>query len=270
MRKNEYAKHRKAIREEIPGILRQQDIELLSYAFTQHALRELRAHTSMWTAALKANAPAALVGRRGQEQTRATVSEILQRQAHWPFHLAGDSGACLFNHRAWVSWRCLALLELPSLQFHELPCLSKDLQTLIENTRRNTESSEHLSPLPVQDILFKFFHDSACGNIKGNWLRRALKLTKQTEDIVVEKILTEAVENIFTVLQSLLNVTDGHGDVILSSGFVACAALFFIYTTAIAKRLRTFGNLSVCKSGPRELPSPRRCSSATSPAKNLA
>ena len=53
--------------------------------------------------------------------TRAMPSEVLERQAHWPFHLAGDYGVRLFNHRAWVSWRLLALLELPSLTLWDLP-----------------------------------------------------------------------------------------------------------------------------------------------------
>ena len=117
---------------------------------------------------------------------------MLERQAHWPFHLAGDSGARLFNHRAWVSWRLLALLELPSLTLCELPSLSKDLQELIEATRSSAQTSEALSAETVQEILCSFFHDPACNHIKGMWIRHALKLTASSEASVVEETLQHA------------------------------------------------------------------------------
>jgi hypothetical protein len=200
--------------------------ELLSYAFTQHALRELRAHTSMWTEALRANSPLGLLGRAGHEGTRAMASEITERQAHWPFHLAGDSGARLFGHRAWLSWRLLALLELPSLTLSELPTLSKDLQVLIEATRSQPETAETVSANTVQEILLRFSRDPACNGIKGKWLRNALKLTRHVEDSVVEKRLEHAVAHAFTVLQSLFNERGEHAAAPISSRFVACAALF--------------------------------------------
>ena len=121
LRKQVYTQQRKAINEEVSGNKRELPFEIQSYAFTQHAMRELRAHTGRWTDARKAHAPSGLLGRAGQEYRRAIASEMLERQIHWPFHLAGDSGARLFNHRAWVSWRLLALLELPSLTLCEPP-----------------------------------------------------------------------------------------------------------------------------------------------------
>ena len=144
-------------------------------------MRELRAHTGRWTDTRKACVPSGLLGRAGQECTRVTASEILERQMHWPFHLAGNYGARLFNHRAGISWRLLALLELPSLTLCELPSLSKDLQALIEATRSDAQTSETLSAETVKDILFSFFHDPASNHIKGRWLRHALKLTKQKQ-----------------------------------------------------------------------------------------
>ena len=132
----------------------------------------------------------------------------------------------MFNHRAWVSWRVLALLELPSLTFSELPLLSNDLQALIEATRYSPETGESLSAETVLNILFSFFYDPACNHIKGMWLRRALKLTRQAEDSVVEKQLQQAVAHAFTVLQSLFNTRDAHATALISPRFVACAALF--------------------------------------------
>ena len=157
----------------------------------------------MWTDARKANAPSGLLGRAGQEHRRTMASEMMERQAHWPFHLARDSGARLFNHRAWLSWRFLALLELPALTLSELPLLSNDLQALIEATRSGPETVESLSAETVLEILLNFLQDPACNHIKGMWLRRALKLTRQAEDSVVEKQLQQAVAHAFTVLQSL-------------------------------------------------------------------
>ena len=172
LRKKAYAQHRKAISEEISASTMQRTrelpFEIRSYAFTQHAVRELRAHTSMWADARKANAPSGLLGRPGLEHARTTASDMMERQAHWPFHLAGDSGARLFNHRAWVSWRFLALLELPSQTFSELPLLSKDLQTFIEATHYSPKTGESLSAETVLEILLSFFHDPACNHIKRN------------------------------------------------------------------------------------------------------
>ena len=58
------------------------------------------------------------------------------------------------------------------------------------------------------------------------WLRRALKLTQQSEDSVVEERLQHAVVHAFTVLQSLFNERDEHVATLISPRFVACAALF--------------------------------------------
>ena len=200
--------------------------DVLSYAFTQNALRELRAHTSMWTEALKAKAPEGLLGRAGHEGTRTMASEIMKRQAHWPFHLAGDSGACLFGHRAWVSWRVLALLELPLLTLPELPPLSKDLQALIEATRSEPQPGESVSANAVEEVLLSFLRDPACKGLKGAWLRRALQLPRDVEDSVVEKRLEHAVAHAFTVLQSLFHERSEHETTSISPRFVACAALF--------------------------------------------
>ena len=70
----------------------QQPQELCKYAFVQHALRELRAHTSLWSSNLKSTAPKGFAGRAGYEHCRANVGDVISMQAHWPFHLAGDSG----------------------------------------------------------------------------------------------------------------------------------------------------------------------------------
>ena len=58
------------------------------------------------------------------------------------------------------------------------------------------------------------------------WLRRALKLTKHTEDTVVEEQLQGAVAHAFTVLQSLFIKRDARAKVLTSPRFVACVAVF--------------------------------------------
>ena len=224
-----YAAQRRAITEEIFGILQrtsQLSFELRDYAYSQHAMRELRAHTNTWAAELQAAAPSELRGRAGQEHVRTTASDMIEQQAHWPFHLAGDSGARLFQHRAWLTWRFLAMLELPSSTLSELPLLSKDLQALIEATRSGAETSDSLSAQTVQEVLTSFYHDPACNHIKGKWLRRALKLGLHAEDSEVETQLQQAVAHVFTVLQSLLGNKLADATLPLSPRFVACAALF--------------------------------------------
>ena len=66
----------------------------------KHALRQLRAYTTTWTDELKNTQPAGLVGRAGLEHCPAMTSDIIARHSQWPFHLAGDYGTLLFNHRA--------------------------------------------------------------------------------------------------------------------------------------------------------------------------
>ena len=117
------------------------------------------------------------------------------------------------------------LLELPSLTFSELPLLSNDLQALIEATRYSPETGESLSAETVLNIMFSFFYDHACNHIKGMWLRRALELTRQAGDSVVEKQLQQAVAHAFTVLHSLFNNIDAHATALISPRVVACAAL---------------------------------------------
>ena len=223
LRKNQHAKHRQALSQEIA--VHSVPLELVTYAFTQHALRQLRAHISTWTDTIKAHAPTGLLGRAGQEHLQTLASDIAANPACWPFHLAGDSGQSLFNHRAWLSWRFLALIELPKLTVQELPCMSKDLQALIESTRTTAHTHGPVSQSIVEEILLSFFCDPA-DKLKGQWLRRALKLHKVCEDSIVEKHLQQAAAHAFTVLQSLLSSTDSHAAALLSPRFVACVAVY--------------------------------------------
>ena len=62
--------------------------------------------------------------------------------------------------------------------------------------------------------------------IRDRWLRGALKLSKHTEDNVVEEQLQRAVAHAFTVLQSLMITRDAHAKVLMPQRFVACVAVF--------------------------------------------
>ena len=227
---NTYTEHRRAITTELgawrlrssTGARFRVPPQICSYAFTQHVLRELRAHTSLWTETVKATQPRGMLARPGLEQTRAMTSDIVARRKHWPFHLAGDSGVRLFNHRAWISWRYLALLELPSFSLCELPMLSTDLQALIETTRSQITTVEPIAPNRVEEIRFEMLSDPA----KALWLRRALKLTQQSEDSVVKEQLLSVVTHAFTVLQSPMKDLAAHETSMISPRFVACVALF--------------------------------------------
>ena len=196
---DKYREHKKAIKADITlrpflpsGNQQPASNELALYAFTQSALRELRAHTSTWAEASSAAKPVELQGREGNDQTRASPSEIMERRTSWPFHLAGDSGVCLFGHRAWLSWRFLALLELHTRRIDELPCLSKDLQACIEAARSSTEPMESISATAVEQILFDFFHDPMCNGINaflnGTFIGWSIPMNVPF-GIVVEKIL---------------------------------------------------------------------------------
>ena len=58
----------------------QQPQELCKYAFIQHALRELRAHTSLWSSNLKSTAPKGFAGQAGYEHCRANVCDVISMQ----------------------------------------------------------------------------------------------------------------------------------------------------------------------------------------------
>ena len=108
---------------------------MCAYAFCQYVLRQIRAYAKKLTDVQRSAAPPILAGRPGSEQRRANPKDIFSMQATWPFHFAGDSEASLFGQRAWLSWRFLALLELPNLEIWELPMKSDELQNLIRSTR---------------------------------------------------------------------------------------------------------------------------------------
>ena len=100
---------------------------MCAYAFCQYILRQIRAYTKKLTDVQRSAAPPILAGRPGNEQRRAHPTDVFPMRATWPFHFAGDSDASLFGQRAWLSWRFLALLELPKLEIWELPMKSLSL-----------------------------------------------------------------------------------------------------------------------------------------------
>ena len=108
---------------------------MCAYAFCQYVLRQIRAYAEKLADVQRSAAPPILAGRPGNEQRRANTKDIFSIRTTWPFHFAGDSGASLFGQRAWLSWRFLALLELPKLEIWELPTQSDELQNLIRSTR---------------------------------------------------------------------------------------------------------------------------------------
>ena len=195
----------------------QQPRKLCQYAFVQHALRELRAHTSLWSSNLKSTAPKGFAGRAGYEHCFANVGDVITMQAHWPFHLAGDSAAWMFGHRAWLSWRYFVLLELPELSLWQLPVLSSELQHLIEQTRCDAQPVKQFNAHAVEEVLLSFFHDSSGSYAKARWLRRAMKLELHCDDSDVEELLQLAVADCFVLLQSRA---------LVSARYIACVALF--------------------------------------------
>ena len=161
-------------------------------------------------------------------------------RATWPFHLAGDSGASLFGQRAWLSWRFLALLELPKLEIWELLTQSEELQNLIESTRSSACSVASLDAQAVLQILLEFLNDPRDNNAKARWLRRALTTLGQKFDAqVLTDRLGTAVEDCFAVLQSQLDDTWQSASVELSARCVATVALF-LYLQSL-QRNQEFG-----------------------------
>ena len=132
----------------------------------------------------------------------------------------------LFEHRAWLSWRYLVLLELPALSPWQLPPLSSQLQHLIEQTRSHAQPDEQLEPHAVEEVLLAFFHDPSGLHAKARWLRRAMKLPQQCDDALVEERLQRAVADCFVLLQSLLSNSCENTAVLLSPRYIACVALF--------------------------------------------
>ena len=162
-------------------------------------------------------------------------------RATWPFHFAGDSGASLFGQRAWLSWRFLALLELPKLEIWELPMQSDELQTLIRSTRSSACSVASLGAQAVLRILLEFLSDPRDNNAKARWLRRAMATRGVKLDAhVVKDRLGTAVEDCFALLQSQLDHTLQSASVELSARYVATVALF-LYLQSLHQRNQDFG-----------------------------
>ena len=206
-----------------------EDDKLCMYAFIQHALRELRAHWATWTASAQGDPPRGLRGRAGLEHCLRNAIDlhavaVLQDPPAWPFHLAGDSGVRLFEHRAWLSWRYLALLELPTLELWQLPPLSAELEALINSTRTQAARDGQLDEHTVTAVLVEFLHDASGHHAKGRWLRRALKLGAECEEALVLEQLDLAVTHTFAVLQSLLTRMPD-AELKLSARALACIAL---------------------------------------------
>ena len=143
-------------------------------AFCQYVLRHIRAYAEKLTDVQRSAAPPILAGRPGNELRRANPKDVFCMRATWPFHLAGDSEASLFGQRAWLSWRFLALLELPKLDIWELPMQSGELQNLITSTRSSACSVASLDAQAVLQILLEFLNDPRGNNAKARWLHRAV------------------------------------------------------------------------------------------------
>ena len=109
---------------------------------------------------------------------------------------------------------------------HELPLTSAQLQSCIEAKRTNTPHSSQVDALAVEQILYDFFHDAADNGANAHWLKTAPGLGQTIEDSIVLEHLRNAVSNVFTVLQSLLNNRADKGILRTSSEFVSCIALF--------------------------------------------
>ena len=161
-------------------------------------------------------------------------------RATWPFHFAGDSGASLFGQRAWLSWRFLALLELPKLEIWELPMQSDELQNLIRSTRSSACSVASLDAQAVLRILLEFLSDPRDNNAKARWLSRAMATrgVKLDADVVKDRLKT-AVEDCFAMLQRQLDHTLQSASVEISARYVATVALF-LYLQSL-QRNKEFG-----------------------------
>ena len=167
-----------------------------AYAFCQYVLRQIRAYAEKLTDVQRSAAPPILVGRPGNELRRANPRDIFCMRATWPFHLARDSEVSLFGQRAWLSWRFLALLELPKLDIWELPMQSGELQNLITSTRSSACAVASLDAQAVLHILLGFLNDPRENNAKSLWLHRAVVTTRKKFDAqVLADRLETAVED---------------------------------------------------------------------------
>ena len=150
-----------------------------------------------------ADKSAELDGRGGNDHTRESAVDIIQRQTCWPFHLAGDWGHGVFHRLSWLSSRFLALLELPFRSVHELPLTSAQFQSVIEAECRNTPHSSQVDALAVEQILNTVIEEST-----------------------VLEHLSDAVAQVFTVLESLCSNRPTETVLCISSALVSCIVLF--------------------------------------------
>ena len=89
-------------------------------------------------------------------------------QAHWPCHRARDSGMRQLTHRAWLSWRYLALLELPTLSPLERSLLCTRLATLDKNF-----NSTHRLWSILMHVRWRRFSSAPCMIVDARMRRHA-------------------------------------------------------------------------------------------------
>ena len=208
-----------------------EDPDILVYTYYQHALAQLRKHVEAWPAVEGQTAPAALSRRASRATSQGNASSLLTAQDRWPFDCAGDDRELLFHHRAWLSWRFLALIELPStVKLWQLPFASSELESVIQGERARLEPPGRLDAPALEEILHEFFHDPWASHAKGRWLRRAMSLPSNCEEAKVLEKLHQCVENALVVLQSL-QANNERTPSALSARTAACIALYLYLQT---------------------------------------
>ena len=113
----------------------------------------------------------------------------------------------LFGVDACASWRFFALVQMPALQFTELPLAhSRLLETVAES--RQTATVEAITAKDVRDALHRFYRDPWCFEEKKRWLRKDLVIPKpkkvsvedDEEEDPVLALLDEAADHFCTLL----------------------------------------------------------------------
>jgi len=115
-----------------------------------------------------------------------------------PFGLlqAMEKKGKVFGADASLSWRFVALIELPHAKFQSFPFSHETLLEMIKQQRRQVVTAVDVVASDLRTILQAFYEDVWSVGAKAQWLCKALRLNRKREDKdeQVNELLDEAVK----------------------------------------------------------------------------
>ena len=149
--------------------------------------------------------------------------EPIAQQLPMPFGLlqAMEKQGTVFGADACLSWRFVALIELPHVKFQSFPFSLRMILEMIKQQRQQMVAAGDVVASDLRTILLEFYDDDWSCGAKAKWLCKALRLKskKEDKDEKVNELLDQAVNEFFTDLEAWPAADVALG----TAGLAACA-----------------------------------------------